>query len=159
MKLLKEFADLTAALAYIGEINTAYQAQIGEVTTLSNKSTELQKQVDKYKPLADDASAVKGELDAARGTILSLQEQLKASQSATAQAIEEIGELGKKLSLQESHGSEGLVVSIGKNSYQLIGDSFIYGGSSKTAKELSQDQDQLELMLKKGSGSLVEITS
>lgn len=87
---------------------------------------------------------------------LAKQENAEIEKSLVA-ALDEVGTLSLKLSLQEAHGADGKIVLIGKKSFTLVGDSFVYGGSVKTADQLSIDMVELKRMLEIGSGALVPL--
>lgn len=151
MKIIESFTDLEKANTYVAAINADYQSQATKLTDANAKiaalNTSLKELQDNLATSTSQVTAFATQLETAK----------TESAAALAEALEEISALGQKLALQENHGDKGLVISIGKKSYSLVGDSFVYGGGTKTAKELSQDQVQLKKMLEKQSGSLVEI--
>jgi len=140
MKIVEKFEDLEKANAYISQINPALAAAL------------------EAKLLAEDkAKTLKVSLDQESAKVKSLVADLEKEKAVSAEAIVTIGDLSAQLQAQEEHGAEGIVVVIKKAKYLLVGDTFLYNGSSKTAKELSQDNAQLEKMLERKSGALVEI--
>ncbi|SDM40380.1 hypothetical protein [Pedobacter antarcticus] len=142
MKIIENFDNLDKANTYVTAVNT----ELANATAKVTENTEALKQL----TAASKTATV---------SINDLTNQLAVKNEQLDEALSEIAELGKKLAIQEEHGSDGLIVYIGKKSYHLIGDSFIYNGETKTAKELSQDDAQLQKMLKLNSGSLVEISA
>jgi uncharacterized coiled-coil protein SlyX len=83
---------------------------------------------------------------------------IESLQAELAEAHATIAELGEKLTLVEAHKAENVnVVKIGKQSYKLLGDRFVSHGVELNAKELMNDQKELERLVEIGSGSLVAI--
>lgn len=83
---------------------------------------------------------------------------IESLQAELAEAHATIAELGQKLSLVEAHKAENVnVVKIGKDSYKLLGNRFVSKGKELNAQELMNDKEELERLVKIGSGSLVKI--
>lgn len=154
MKLIKEFADLVEALKYITSINSAFETLALEADAAKKKLVLLQEALDKETEVSTKLHLENALLTGAKA---SLQLQLEVSQTETLQAISEMTDLSTKMDLQEKYGKDGLVVTVKGKGYTLIGDTFIYGGSTKTADQLSKDKAQLEKMVETKSGALVEI--
>ncbi len=155
MKLVKEFTDLGKANDYITGVNEAYEKEVAEKKAAEDKSVLLQESLTKENVnssgLAEKVIVITMEKE-------EVVKQLSASKKETAQAVSELVELSTRLDLQEKHGKDAIVVIVGGTNYKLVGDTFLYGGSSKTAKQLSEDKTELERMVKIGSGALVELT-
>jgi len=161
MKIIETFTDLDKALSYITSINEAFkneaEAKKAEADKskllekdLSNKEKEILDLVKERDGLRNVENALKADLATKDGLLIVAEEQRDL-------ALTEVGELSKKLDLQEKFGSQGMVVTVLGKSFTLVGDTFLYGGSKKTAEELSKDQAQLEWMVENGSGALVAI--
>lgn len=154
MKLLKEFATLEEALKYITTINSAFEALATEAEAARKKLVLLQEALDKEVGITTE---LKSQNTLLTGANTSLELQLETSKAETAEAILELTDLSQKMDLQEKYGKDGLVVTVKGQGYTLIGDTFLYGGSAKTAEQLSKDKAQLEHMVDKQSGALVKI--
>jgi len=154
MKLLKEFATLEEALKYITTINSAFETLATESEAAKKKLLSLQESLDKEVGITTE---LKSQNTLLNGAKTSLEVQLETSKAETIEAINELTDLSTKMDLQEKYGKDGLVVTIKGEGYTLIGDTFTYGGSNKTAEELSKDKPQLEQMVAKQSGALVKI--
>ena len=154
MKIVEKFTDLDKSNAYVAELNAAFQKEVSEKMAEQQKSVTLQASLDaellentKRGELIHDLQVDNTKLTA----------DLQLSQEQLVEALDEVGTLSAKLDLQEKYGKDGMVVMVHGKNYMLDGDSFIYDGQIKTATELSKDQEQLEKMVAKGSGALVEL--
>jgi predicted nuclease with TOPRIM domain len=155
MKLVKDFTDLGKANDYITGLNEAFTAGATETQAALEKSKLLQESLTKEQ---DNSTELSKKIEAITLEKNTLESSLTASRAETNEALTELTELSAKLDLQEKYGKDGLVVMVGKKSFKLEGDSFIYGGAIHTAEQLSKDKTQLAKMVESGSGSLVEIT-
>lgn len=125
-----------------------------------NDGVKLASEIDdlkaKLKTAGEDATkAVKAKLQAAEDRIAELEEDLDAERTTSAEALEQMAEMGTKLSLLEKHkGSDCEFVTIAGQEYKLIGKFFRTRKGRLSAEELAKDSELLEEMLEKKSGSL-----
>lgn len=105
---------------------------------------------------AREMAALVEKLKAAESRITELEEDLEAEKETSAEALEQMAEMGKKLNVLEKHkGSDCEIVTIAGQEYKLIGKKFRTRKGRLTAEELAKDPELLEEMLEKKSGSLV----
>jgi septal ring factor EnvC (AmiA/AmiB activator) len=95
----------------------------------------------------DDALKAKTEVEA---KVIALQSDLD-------DANQTIRELGERLSLREENPDvSGLIVTVDKKDYQIIGNRFNYPNHGElTAKQLSEKPELLKEMIQKGSAAIV----
>lgn len=68
---------------------------------------------------------------------------------AAEEALKAVEDLSAKLDLQEQHGGDGILVTVGKQSYKLIGKRFVTKNGDFTAEEISKNQEELKRMVEK----------
>lgn len=144
MKIIEKFEDLDKANAYVANINQAFTVSSAEKKSESDRATLLQKSLDEK-----DKSASQ----------LKLQNDKIIADLTTERdgALEEVKSLAKKIDLQEKHGADGTIVSIGSKNYKLSGNRFITKDGEKSAEQVSQDKEFLKHLVTIGSGVLTLI--
>lgn len=160
----KKFETVDEAVSHyealLSEADKAYK-ELSESTAATENIVALTSEIDdlkaKLKTAGEDASkAVKAKLQTAEDRITELEEDLEAERETSAEALEQMAEMGKKLNLLEKHkGSDCEIVTIAGQEYKLIGKNFRTRKGRLTAEELAKDPELLEEMLEKKSGSLV----
>lgn len=130
------------------------------ITSLNTNIADLQNQITSIKTLLDEANA---DITSAKGgsndqalQITNLQAELDEANENLEAALEQVKELGQKLTVREANaGQEGKLVIIEGKDYFLIGNRFNSPTGPITADDLAKDTARLEKMLQKGSGALV----
>lgn len=160
----KKFITVDEAVAHyeplLAESNEAYKKLSESAEKAAQEIVRLMSEIDdlkaKLKTAGEDATkAVKAKLQATEDRISELEEDLDAEKSTSAEALEQMAEMGTKLSLLEKHkGSDCEFVTIAGNEYKLIGKFFRTRKGRLSAEELAKDPELLEEMLEKKSGSL-----
>jgi|GEM_PF-2031519 len=160
----KKFDTVEEAVAHyealLAEANEAYKKLSESAEKAAKEIVRLVSEIDdlkaKLKTAGDDATkAVKAKLQAAEDRLAELEEDLEAEKTTSAEALEQMAEMGTKLSLLEKHkGSDCEFVTIAGREYKLIGKNFRTRKGRLSAEELAKDAELLEEMLEKKSGSL-----
>jgi len=92
-----------------------------------------------------------------QGLLETANKNIKALEKERDDALAEVAALSAKLDLSEKHGSEGLIVTIGKKNFTLLGNRFFTPEGEMDAETLSKNTKELERMLKIKSGSLIPL--
>jgi transcription elongation GreA/GreB family factor len=160
----KKFDTVDGAVAHyealLDEANEAYKKLSESAEKAAKEIVRLVSEIDdlkaKLKTAGDDATkAVKAKLQAAEDRLAELEEDLEAEKTTAAEALEQMAEMGTKLSLLEKHkGSDCEFVTIAGQEYKLIGKFFRTRKGRLSVEELAKDPELLEEMLEKKSGSL-----
>jgi hypothetical protein len=97
-------------------------------------------------------------LAASETALASTQASLETANTTVTASLEQVAELGKRLDVLEKNKAGGAVIAtVDGKDYKIIGNRFLIKGNAEpvTAEQLSQNEDQLRLMVSKGSGALI----